>query len=439
MPLRFSYDDLPEEEHIERSIISGLCQSPHMLHKVKETVSQEMFRNDANGIAYMMVTDSLERGDRPDIVIIGSAVGKTIGMNPDYAVDWLRDLTDNTTYHGENADVYANQLLESYRRRELIKACTDAANNAREPLEDVESVLAKLEGKVDGLITGVAKSSVVPVGKSILETLDILGSGGGKYYPTGIETIDQLLRGFKPKQLTILGGRPSMGKSALLLNIAQNLAEAGTATLFSSLEMSTDQLNCRLISRVSGTHLQYVENPQSKREMDRITDAANRILSTPLYIDENAISINEIVSAIRYSVRKEGVKVAFVDYLGLIGPSDERAPREQQVAQITRKLKSLAKEQEISIVLGSQLNRMVESRDDKRPRLADLRESGAAEQDADVVMFVHRPGYYDSNIDSRVAECIVAKQRQGVTGVAKLEWSGETTTFRAPAMYYGDV
>lgn len=439
MPLRFSYDDLPEEEHIERSIISGLCQSPHMLHKIKETVSQEMFRNDANGIAYMMVTDSLERGERPDIVIIGSAVGKTIGMNPDYAVDWLRDLTDNTTYHGENCDTYANQLLESFRRRELIKACTDAANNAREPLEDVESVLAKLEGKVDGLITGVAKSSVVPVGKSILETLDILGNGGGKYYPTGIETIDQILRGIRPEQLIVLGGRPGIGKSALLLNIAQNLSEAGTPVIYISREMSTDQLNCRLIARVSGTHLQYVENPSSKRDLDRITEAANQIQHTPLFIDDSSASINDIVSAIRYAVRKEGVKAAFVDYLGLIGPADARAPREQQVAQITGKLKSLAKEQKIAVVLASQLNRMVESRDDKRPRLADLRESGAAEQDADVVMFVHRPGYYDSNIDSRVAECIVAKQRQGVTGVAKLEWSGETTTFRSPAMYYGEV
>jgi replicative DNA helicase len=151
-----------------------------------------------------------------------------------------------------------------------------------------------------------------------------------------------------------------------------------------------------------------------------------------LVIDEDSRSLDDIVASIRSMRRKHRVEIVVVDYIGLVTPPDPKAPREQQVAAISRRLKEVAKEQEITVIACAQLNRMLENRNTKRPQLADLRESGAIEQDADIVLFVHRPGRYDDGVDQREAEIIVAKQRQGDTGIAKLEWHGAYTEFVDP-------
>lgn len=435
MAVSYSWDDAPRSEYVERAIVSGLVKSPHMLEKVMSTINADMFTSECNSIAFSMVCDHILRGESPNLLLIAEAVGSAIGMNTDRAFEWVRDLVENTVYHGEHTDEYARQLLESHRRRSLLVVAERIKDDVNNAGSNIESSLTKLRDNVDKLITGASKTSIVPVSESMISTLDMIGAGAIKKIPTGLASLDDMIGGFQAGQVVVLGGRPSMGKSALLLNIAHNIAEAGTPCVFFTREMSTDELNIRLISRVSGYALSTVAHSSgNERAMSEIARAASIASAMPLYIDEKSASMDDIVSSIRYHSVKFDTKCFFVDYLGLVIPRDTKAPREQQVAEMTRTFKMLAKERGVTIVIASQLNRQAETREDKRPRLADLRESGAIEQDADIVLFVHRPGYYNAEIPSTLAEIVCAKQRQGITGVAEATWDGPTTTFRSATM-----
>lgn len=424
-------NDVPRDEWIERAVICSIIKDPHMEPLISEIVEQPMFHTPENGWGFVIARELVRAGNPVDAMQLGVSVGEAMGWKDlDASRQWATNVTD-TLYHGIHGDCYARELVRTYKRRQIVLHAKRVRKEAFDPHYDPDDTLASLDAIVGELVSGVGKASAQPVGETLLSTLDMIGSPAQRRIHVSMDPLDSLIKGFRPGQLVIVGARPSMGKSAFAMNICDNVSRHNIPAGFISLEMSTEQLEVRLLSRWSRVPLGRFDEmgPQDKFA---VSNAANERLNCPLIIDEDSRSLDDIVSSIRSMRRKHRVEIVVVDYIGLVTPPDAKAQREQQVAAISRRLKEIAKEQEITVIACAQLNRMLENRTTKRPQLADLRESGAIEQDADIVLFVHRPGRYDDGVDQREAEIIVAKQRQGDTGIAKLEWHGAYTEFVDP-------
>jgi replicative DNA helicase len=262
-----------------------------------------------------------------------------------------------------------------------------------------------------------------------------MGSGEVTGIPTGYVDLDKLLAGLHKTDLLILAARPAMGKTALALNIALNAAHTGAGVGIFSLEMGREQLATRLLCAQGRVNAGAVRTGQLNKDRDwpRLTEAADVLYNLPMYIDDTpGLTVTQIRSkARRLKQKNPDLGLICVDYIGLMGTTDPRASRERQVALCSMGLKNLAKELNVCVLALSQLNRGVESRDDKRPRLSDLRESGAIEQDADTIMFIYRDEYYnpETSAEPGVAELIIGKQRSGQTGIVKLAFQGEFLRF----------
>jgi replicative DNA helicase len=260
--------------------------------------------------------------------------------------------------------------------------------------------------------------------------------------PSGFIDLDRLTAGFQPSDLVVIAARPGMGKSGFMLSIVLHLAlnEKVPLAIF-SLETSKKQLALRMLSMFSGVPLQNIRQGLVMDEnWEKIMNAALELYSKDIYIDDSPVlTTTELRIKSRKLKQEKGVKIIFVDYLQLLGVPYRRSSRQEEVAEISKSLKALAKELNIPVVALAQLSRQVEQRSDKRPQLADLRESGQIEQDADLIIFIHRPEYYKKNPppeEEGLAEIIVAKQRQGPTGIVKLAFNHETTAFE-PLPYAG--
>ena len=249
---------------------------------------------------------------------------------------------------------------------------------------------------------------------------------------TGFSDLDAHTSGLQETELIILAARPSMGKTALVCNMAEAVARVDRkSVLLFSLEQSRDELAERLLcitARVNGRDLK--QGNLSAEQLGSLADASDELSRLPLYIDDKpARTMSQIAAIARRQHRRDPLGVIIIDYLQLVEPDEKNIPREQQISSISRRMKFLAKELHVPVISLSQLNRGLELREDKRPRLADLRESGSIEQDADKVMFLHRPEVYDPTDRPGEAEIIIAKHRSGPTGVVKLTWRGEYMRF----------
>ncbi len=261
--------------------------------------------------------------------------------------------------------------------------------------------------------------------------------GGIGGMPTGITDLDSLIGGLHESELVIIAGRPSMGKTALAANIADHVAiETGQTTLFVSLEMSRLELAERMLcshGRINGHKLR--NGFISPMDRKKLVEASSNMSKAPLFIDDSpSRTMTEISATSRRLKRREGLKLIVIDYLQLIDPDNSKDPRQEQVAKIARRLKGLARELKVPVICLAQLNRQAEVTRDNRPRLSHLRESGAIEQDADVVMFVHRDEYYQTNDEDKArfagqADIIIAKQRNGPVGDVKVAWQQDYTRF----------
>ncbi|MEQ8267793.1 MAG: replicative DNA helicase [Parvibaculum sp.] len=372
-----------------------------------------------------------------------------------------------------NVEEYGRTVYELAIRRELIHVGTEIHNRAYEaPIDDTpaqqildaEQALYQLaeRGKYEGGFQSFHESLKVAID---MAAEAYKRDGGLSGISTGLRDLDQRLGGLQPSDLLILAGRPSMGKTALATNIAFSAAKAykaehhadGTVTAtdgaivgFFSLEMSAEQLATRLLAEQSGVPSERIRRGNiHEDEFHQLVDAAQQLQSIPLYIDDTGgLTIATLAARARRLKRQRGLGLLVVDYLQLLTGSGKAGDnRVQEVTQITTGLKALAKELDVPILALSQLSRQVESRDDKRPQLSDLRESGSIEQDADVVMFVFREEYYTSRREPTegtpehlqwqeemgrvhgLAECIIGKQRHGPTGTVKLQFQADVTRF----------
>jgi replicative DNA helicase len=338
--------------------------------------------------------------------------------------------------HAAHAEYYARIVRDKWLQRSLIEACTDSLKEAYHGHEDVEDILARAERRVFGIceqqenISRMAIDDILDATfQRIFERMDQEGSVTGLH--TGFYGLDDYTSGFQPSELIILAARPSMGKTALVCNFAMAVAKAGKGILLFSLEQSKLELAERLLcihAKIEGHKLRKGE--LNEFDQHTLMEAANEMRTFPIFIDDVAgRTMSQIAAIARRLKRRSQLDIVVIDYLQLIESEDRNMPREQQISSITRRLKFLAKDLSIPVIALAQLNRGVEQREDKRPRLSDLRESGAIEQDADIVMFLHRPEAYDPEDRPGEADLIVAKNRHGPIGTVEMVWRREMLQF----------
>lgn len=359
-----------------------------------------------------------EKGSAVDLFTVGDAIGEPLQ-------DFLTEIAP-----AKNARSYAEELKDKTLQREVVNAAREImglSGSGKERLIQAQSMLADLHSGYGG--------EVVHVSEAVTDWWEELGqrAEGGDFLKTGFPDTDRRLGGLRGGDLIILAGRPSMGKTALALNIA---TQCGKPAVFFSLEMSTSNLLDRLAASVSGVHLGKIRTPAklAEDEWRAVTEASVKIKEARVFLDDTGgISIEEIHARARSLQAKEGLSLVIVDYLQLV-EADQRLSREQQVSHISRHGKRMAKDLNVPVILLAQLSRKCEDRHDKRPLMSDLRDSGAIEQDADVVAFVYRDEVYDkASQHAGYAELIFRKVRQGETGTDWFHFDGPHQQFKQAA------
>ena len=342
-----------------------------------------------------------------------------------------------SSFYTPNIDTYAKTVKEKALLRSLIGASNDIMELSYRQSDDVSSILEVAESKIFDISQDKLNDGLTKVGDTLDETIQIinelsLNDGDITGVPTGLSSIDLKLSGLQASQLILLAARPAMGKTALGLTMAWNAAKEGKSVAFFSLEMSILQLNYRLISMVSMIDLEQVMNGRIKDdEWELLFRSVKDIADKDLYVDETpAISLSEMRSKLKRLKAERGLDLVVIDYLQLMSSDSNKENRQNEIASISRGLKSLSKELNCPILSLAQLSREADKRADHKPILSDLRESGAIEQDADVVMLLYREDYYDEEDNPNIAKVIVAKHRNGATGTIDLFFNKTCTTFR---------
>ncbi len=415
---------------VEQILLGALMVMPNAWDHA-DFLDQTNFSTTLHGSIYQKIKELSEDGKDPTPAIIGSFFDEK---------KYVHDMADNVFAIPVDVDYHAKLIKEEYLRLSLSNLCDRFKEEALDTESNPLQAVARIENELTEL-TKTDKELDYTFDQVLVGTeLFIQGLQEGKTgLKTGIRDLDAKMNGMKGGDLIILAGRPGMGKSALGLNIASNVAMQGDPVLFFSLEMSKEQLGQRMLARYSGVPMDKHVDPNKAMQ---IVEASGKLKGTPLYICESGgISISQAVNHARRSKRKNGIKMIVIDYLGLMRPTDSKANKVHQIEEITVRLKALAKDLGIPIILLSQLNRGVETRDDKRPLLADLRDSGSIEQDADCVLFVYREEYYLEKAEPSDpkkqeaweqslaaakgrAQIIVAKMRQGTTGTIHVKFNG---------------
>lgn len=416
----------PANLDAERSVIGSILLSNEVIDDVAEIVQPEHFYSPANAAIFRAATALWDSNIPFDPVTLAERLQHDGALEDVGGVPAILEILD-TVPHAGNAVHYAGIVRHRWTQRTLIQTCTetlrDAINRPADTIEIVESTVDRLHNTLESASNRRGSDNLEDI---LLNAIKQIGVEGIKGVPTGFEDLDAAIGGLYPGQLIILAARPKTGKSAFVTNLALYCAETGYPVLINSLEMSHLEIAVRLISRVSYVPFITIQRGSpTEAERQQIMTASEQLSRLPIEIDDTAHQRFKYIAAkVRRATQRRGVKVVIVDYLQLIEPEDRRVNREQQIAQLTRGLKQLAKACHVPIICLSQLNRDVEKRDNKKPRLSDLRESGAIEQDADSVWALWRP----DELEPTVELCILA-QRNGPNETVKFHWDGPTMSF----------
>ena len=420
----------------EESVVGGCLLSTDALDDVLEFLRPEHFsESDLQIIFRTIMTMRNEGAYAIDTLTVAERIEKDGLWNEAGGVRAILEAIEAVPHAGHSRD-YAKIVRDKWRRRTAHDALWDLKEQLADPGADTDAVLAEAEQSIHDALDDSTDTGPAAIGDILVEAIATIGSGRQpqRHVASGLQSLDNLCGGFPVGGLTIVGARPSVGKTSLLMSAAMRAAETGEPVLFFSYEQKRVEMAERLLSQVSGVSFTDIRrgnvNDQTKQQLLQSAAMLNRV---PLYLDESSPPELQLAAIIRRCVRRHKVKLVIVDYLQLIEPADYKAPREQQVAQASRRLKKLAMNLNVAIVVASQLNRESEKREDKRPRLSDLRESGSIEQDADLVWMLWRPGKDDFDRDDDTGEVIVAKQRNGALGNVLLTWNGPTMSYRDQA------
>jgi replicative DNA helicase len=420
----------------ERILLGKIIIDSDTIYQVEHIISPKSFKSKTHQDVYEACLRIKERGENIDVLTIHSELKIKNRESADYAIS----LT-NIVNTGHCAEREAKKVQEEYIKRNLIKVGSDLTKQASDKAIDVGDVLSFAETELNKAQEGIYTESVKKAGDimpKVLENIEITGRTGENlsYVKTGIATYDEFTEGLCKQDMIVLAARPAMGKTALVLKILLNIGLRGEPVVFFGLEMPNEQIIIRLLCILTGfSGDQFKRGKFTEDQWKVIYAAAKKIEAAPIFLDDTpGLTVPQLRAKATKLKKREGIVFAAIDYLQLM--EGEEYSREQQIAVISRKIKEIAKELDIPIIALSQLNRSVETRGgDKRPQLSDLRESGAIEQDADMVLFIHRPEYYgiehyDNGDETKgIAELIAAKHRNGGVGSIKLGFEASCVRF----------
>ncbi|MCX7856819.1 MAG: replicative DNA helicase [Deltaproteobacteria bacterium] len=431
----------PQNLEAEQSVLGGILAESEAINKVIDIIGPEDFYREAHKKIYELMIELYERSEPIDIITLSSVARDKGVLDQIGGVTYLSSLVDMMP-SAANIVQYAKMVREKSILRELINVANEIIERSYEIDLDVEDYVDDAEKMIFQVSEKKFKPSFYSVRDVVKENIKTIW----KLYeqkqavtgiPTGFIELDRLTSGLQPCDLIVVAGRPSMGKTAFCMNIAQYvsmLKESPIPVGIFSMEMSKEQLVTRMLSSEAEVdHTRLRTGTFSSSELQRIFQAAGRLSEAKIFIDDSpSMTILELRARARRLIREHNVGLLIIDYLQLIKGRTNTERREQEISEISRFLKALAKELKIPVIAISQLNRMVEQREDKRPRLADLRESGAIEQDADLILFIYRDEVYHKDKDSNkgVAEIIIGKQRNGPTDTVKLAFIDKYATFK---------
>ncbi len=446
----------PQSVETERLVLGALMIDRDAFTIVSEILKPETFYEPRNQYVYEAIR-SLSVNERPvDIVTVIEELKRKGTLEKVGGPVYLYDLTANVATSA-NIEYHSRILAQKFLARQLISLTSQIQTDAFDESNDIDIVMQQAEGKLFELSQTNMKQDYTQIDPIVAQAVEIMqkaasNTGGLTGVPSGFTKLDDMTSGWQRSDLVIIAGRPAMGKTSFALSIAKNIAiDQRIPTAFFSLEMNNVQLVNRLISNTCEIEGKKVMNGQlDDAEWNRLDKNIRKLEGAPLYVDDTpGLSIFELRTKARRLVREKKVEIIMIDYLQLMNANGMKfGNRQEEVSTISRSLKSMAKELDIPILALSQLNRSVEQRDNtnkvdgKRPQLSDLRESGAIEQDADMVLFVHRPEYYHIYHDDNgndlhgMAQIIIAKHRKGAVGDVLLHFRGEYTRFANPEDTY---
>ncbi len=428
----------PHDRDAERAVLGAVFLEPDSLNKVLDIIQADSFYEPVHRKIFSSIINLYQRSILPDLVTLKDDLVSRNELDEVGGLSYLMDLM-NATPTAANITSYADIIRKKYLARQLISIATQIAYRGYEEHNEIENLLDDAETQIFNISENRLQQGVQSIRDILASSFQVVE----KLYeqkekitglPTGFVDFDAMTSGLQNADLIIVAARPSMGKTSLCLNIAHHAAlHTGVPVLVFSLETAREQIVLRMLcseAKVSGHKLRT--GHIGEHEFERLVMAAAKLSESPIYVDDtSSMTVMDMRARARRLKKEAGLGLIVVDYLQLMQGHNRRDSRQQEISEISRNLKGLAKEMHVPLIALSQLSRAVETRDkkDKRPILSDLRESGAIEQDADVVAFIYRPEMYNENDDPGIAELIIRKQRNGPIGTVKLAFLKDFTKF----------
>jgi replicative DNA helicase len=427
----------PHSLEAEQSVLGAMLLDKEAVAAAAEVLRGEDFYSDAHKEIFEAILDIYDNGTPVDLVTLAEALRQRGTLEAVGGGTYISDLSMSVPSTA-NVGYYIKIVEEKAILRRLISASNDIIKESYEASEDLDIIIDHAEKKIFDISQRKNNRAFEPIKTILLDTyskIEELTKNKGKIVgvPTGFRDFDMRTSGLNPSDFILIAARPSMGKTSFAINIAQNAAiQSNVPVAIFSLEMSRDQLAQRMLSSEANIELQKIRSGDlSEEDWIKLVHAATPLSQAPIFIDDTpGISVMEVRSKARRLKMEHGLGLLVIDYLQLMSGRGRAESRQQEVSEISRSLKALARELDVPVVALSQLSRGPEARQDHRPMLSDLRESGAIEQDADVVVFLYRDEYYNPDSEKKnIAEAIIAKQRNGPTGTIELVWLGQFTKF----------
>ena len=429
----------PHAIEAEMSLLGSMLIDPQVVGDVILILrGGDDFYKPANGALYEAMVELYDQRAALDIVQLHRLLADRGLLDTIGGLGYLVELA-NASPTSAHAAYYAREVRNKACIRHLIGAAGDILYDAHHSSEDAQALLEQAEQRIFEIAQHGEQSGAESLQDLLLHAYRLIQENEGQIItgvPTGFVELDEMTSGLQPGEMIIIAARPSMGKTALALNIAEQMGLRGFGVGIFSLEMSKQQLVQRLLASCSGVSSQKIRRAMlNQDDHHQLQIACDKLLKTPIYIDDTAgLSLLQLRAKARRLVARHEIKAVVVDYLQLMSAGGRPESRQVEISEISRGVKAMGRELNLPVICLSQLNRAPEQREGHRPRMSDLRESGSLEQDADVVMMLHREDYYHKGEDdydpSNVAELILTKQRNGPTGAIKLSWVEQTTRFR---------
>lgn len=428
---------MPQNIEAEQNVIGSMIADKTSIAQAVEVLKSDDFYKDAHKIIFSSISELFQKDIAVDIVTLTEKLKSSDKLESSGGITYISELY-GSVISTANLLSYVNIVKEKSTLRKLIRSCTEVIEESYTKQDDVPSVLDSAEKKIFNIAENRSSSDFEPMNvvleRGFLQIEKIYNDKGELTgVPSGFVDLDAKTSGFQKGDMVLIAARPSMGKTTFVLNLAEHAAlRSGKSIAIFSLEMSKEQLAYKLLcSQANVDMLRLRTGNLEDKDWENIARASGPLAGAKIYIDDSAgISVVEMRSKCRRLKIEHGIDMVIIDYLQLMSGSSGGDNRQQEVSEISRSIKALAKEMKCPVIALSQLSRAPEARADHRPMLSDLRESGSIEQDADIVMFLYRDEYYNKETEEKnIGEVIIAKQRNGPTGTVKLAWLGQFSKF----------